>query len=405
MATEVKVPTTGNAGEDAVIMEWQYAVGDTVSAGAVLVSLETAKAVVDVECPVSGTLLAKNGEEGHEIGEHEVIAVVGAPGESLPTTDTVDEQLTPEPTSEVLDAAPTTDRTNGIASDSHRMRVSPRARKLAVERGVDLTSLEGSGPLGRIVIADIPQVGDSQGAVEPSPVSPIAAPAAESRAPRTVPVRGARKVTAERMHASTQATASVTITRYASASALESYSRRLREVTDRRDTQRIGINELVLFAVAQTVGGHPSANAWFSSEEMKQFEAVHLGFAVDTKEALLVPVIRDADLLGLSDLTEHARSMIHKSREGKLSPAEMTGGTFTVSNLGGLGVHWFTPILNPPQVCILGVGAIQPGNDMTGSQLPLSLTFDHRAIDGVTAATLLAEITDAIEHIDTLAAF
>jgi pyruvate dehydrogenase E2 component (dihydrolipoamide acetyltransferase) len=159
-----------------------------------------------------------------------------------------------------------------------------------------------------------------------------------------------------------------------------------------------------MFATARAVAQHPAANSWFHWDGITQFERVNLGFAVDTGQALLVPVIRSADTMTLSELSQAARALLHRARSGALTPEEMDGGTFTVSNLGGLGVHWFTPVLNPPQTGILGVGAVHQSDRTAPSLLPLSLTFDHRAIDGAAAARLLADIAGCIETVDVLSA-
>lgn len=406
MATEVKVPTTGNAGEPAVILEWNVGVGDTVSAGDVVATLETAKAAVEVDTPEGGVVLEIRFAEGDEAPEHEVLLVIGAAGEAISTT-----------TPATLTSNTPATASNGLASaaqaepvvvpvpprTSTRISISPRARRLASERDVDIAAIAGSGPFGRIVIADV------QAAVATTSRRPelaaVATTSHDDKSGTTVPVRGARKVTAQRMHASLQSTAQVTITRYASGDALLDYAARLRSATEARGAEKIGVNDLLLFAAARTLPRHPAANSWFDWDGITQFDHVDLGFAVDTGSALLVPVIRDAQSLTLAELSSRAHSAIGRARAGKTSPDEMAGGTFTVSNLGGAGIHWFTPVLNTPQTCILGVGATHRAYPDAPAQLPLSLTFDHRAIDGAAAAALLADLATSIEHIDTLAAF
>lgn len=414
----MRVPTTGNAGEAAVVLDWNVAVGAEVNAGDILVSLETAKAVVEVDAPVSGVVLDIRFAEGDDAPEHEVLLVIGEPGEAAPSPAPASpkgtsEQAPADQSASAQPAAPAAHATpeQPEASTRGRVNASPRARKLAQERQIDLHTLTGTGPFGRIVIADVESV--------VAPASPAAAPAAPvtpatSAAPttppavasgsRVVPVRGARKVTAQRMHASLQETAQVTLTRYAKADALLAYAARLREATEAQGVAKISINDLLLFATARAVAKHPAANSWFSWDGITQFDRVNLGFAVDTGQALLVPVIEAADTLSLSALSAAAKGAIDRARNGKTTPQEMEGGTFTVSNLGGLGIHWFTPVLNPPQSCILGVGATHRGHPEGPAELPLSLTFDHRAIDGAAAATLLADIAGAIEYVDTLTA-
>jgi pyruvate dehydrogenase E2 component (dihydrolipoamide acetyltransferase) len=399
MATDVRVPTTGNAGEDAVVIEWNVQVGSTVAAGDVLVVLETAKATMDVEAPVAGEVLSIRFASGDEVPEHEVIAVLGAPGESVaePAPAEPAASAAPVATAPTPDAAPAPPAREAGA----RIAVSPRARLLAERRGIDLAGLAGSGPAGRIIVWDVLSAPADDA---PAPAPAATAPARTERGSTVVPVRGARKITAQRMHDSLQTTAQVTLTRYAGADALLAYNARLKSVTEQRGLPKIGVNDLLLFAVARTLAQHPEANSWFSWDGITQFDAVDLGFAVDTGQALLVPVIRDADTLSVSQIAAAAQGLIGRARSGGLGTADMEGGTFTVSNLGGLGVHWFTPVLNPPQSGILGVGATHQLHPEGPRLLPLSLTFDHRAIDGAAAAGLLADIAGAIETIDVLAA-
>ena len=298
-----------------------------------------------------------------------------------------------------------------VQTPARRHSASPRARKLAGEFGIDLSSLAGSGPMGRIIIADVVAAQDRATAEAPPERRGAPAPATADQIPSApgdeftvVPVRGARKITAQRMHASLSESAQLTLTRYAKAKPLLRYAKRLRQVTDATSRPRIGVNDLIMFATARAVARHPAANSWFDWEGIKQFAHVNLGFAVDTGHALLVPVIRFADTMTLSELSQAARTAIDKARVGTLTPGEMDGGTFTVSNLGSQGIHWFTPVLNPPQSCILGVGATHQAHPGAPSLLPLSLTFDHRAIDGVGAAALMADIARSIETVDVIAA-
>jgi pyruvate dehydrogenase E2 component (dihydrolipoamide acetyltransferase) len=436
MPTEVKVPTTGNAGEDAVVLEWNSAVGDTVSSGDVLCTLETAKAVVEVEAPASGILLDIRFAAGDDAPEHAVLAVIGEPGEAVAPSSAASAPADPadDPAGQVSPeagtpaSAPATPRLAGPARNARpgRIYASPRAKIIAAQRGIDLATMEGTGPFGRITIRDVVAVADAapadpslqaeasepraaiQAAAAPETHGSTTAPAhgAPSLTPtEIVPVRGARKVTAQRMHESLQQTAQVTLTRYADAGALLNYAARLKTAAAEEGRQRIAVNDLVLFAVARTLPKHPALNSWFDWDGIRRFSQVNLGFAVDSGQALYVPVLPNADAMRLADLAARAQDAIAKARAGRLSPEDMADGTFTVSNLGSLGVHWFTPVLNPPQSGILGVGAAHRSHPDAPALLPLSLTFDHRALDGAAAAAALADFARAIESIDILAAF
>lgn len=413
MATEVRIPTTGNAGEDAVVVEWNAAVGSRVAAGDVLLVIETAKSTVDIESTADGVLLERFAEPGDEVAEFSVVALVGAEGEAptaqsapappAPAAAPAGAPLSSQPAAEAPDPSPT--------APGRRLAVSPRARRLAAERGLDLSSVTGSGPFGRILIADL----DAAAAVPAVPAAAVhpnastASAASDIASPEegiVVPVRGARKVTAQRMHASLAGTAQLTLMRPADGDRLLQWVDRLRGEAERRGSDvKVGVNDAVLYAVARTVGRHPAANSWFDWDGLRTFERVQLGFAVDTGQALLVPVLREAQSLSIGDLARASRAAIERAKSGKLQPEEMTGGTFTVSNLGGLGVHWFTPVLNTPQSCILGVGAAHRVLPEAPAQIPLSLTFDHRALDGAAAAALLRDIALAIESVDVLDAF
>lgn len=439
MQTEVKVPTTGNAGEDAVVLDWNKAVGDSVGAGEVLCSLETAKAVVEVEAPAAGTLLEIRFAEGEDAPEHAVLALIGDPGDSAAAATPAPAAASkdsPDLSSAAADGPPAASgaktpgspRAAGPARNARpgRIYASPRAKIIAAERGIDLAAVQGTGPFGRIIIRDVVAASQTDAGAPAAATTASASPTATAAAapaeapsatdasatttgPQLVPVevvrvRGARKVTAQRMHASLQQTAQVTLTRYANADRLLQYGARLKAAAA-EGRQRITVNDLILFAVARTLPSHPALNSWFDWDGIQQFSQVNLGFAVDSGQALYVPVIRRAETLGLADLAARAQHAIASARGGRLAPDDMTDGSFTVSNLGSLGIHWFTPVLNPPQSGILGVGAAHRGHPDAPALLPLSLTFDHRALDGAAAAAALADIARAIESIDILAAF
>lgn len=424
MATEVRIPTTGNAGEDAVLVEWLVAVGEHVDNGQTLLTIETAKSTVDVVAPAAGTLLAQRAQPGDEVAEFSVIAAIGDEGEVVDAALAPSAEASPTPGDE-SPAAPAEAPLEPQAAPAStapaqsRRSASPRARRTADARGIDIATVSGTGPLGRVIAADVEKAAAHAEATESSApltgeASPATAAAGATQSPlpgtpiapaRIVPVRGARKVTAQRMHASLANTAQVTLTRYAEADRLLDWVVRLRAAADGDETKpRVGVNDALLFAAARVVVRHPQANSWFDWDGIRQFDRVDLGFAVDTDGGLYVPVIRDAHLLTVGALATQAQGAISRAREGRLQPDEMSGGTFTVSNLGGLGVHWFTPVLNTPQSCILGVGAAHRAGDGT-TLLPLSLTFDHRALDGGAAASLLADLATSIEHVDVLDAF
>jgi pyruvate dehydrogenase E2 component (dihydrolipoamide acetyltransferase) len=225
----------------------------------------------------------------------------------------------------------------------------------------------------------------------------------QTRATELTKVKGARKITAQRMRASLQETAQVTLTRYADATQLVALRADLK-------SQRAGtsgpcptVNDIIMHSVAKVLENHPEINARYLAEGIEKHASVNLGFAVDTGKALLVPVIHAANDLSLSQLAQRSKELIDRGKMGKITAEDMTGGTFTVSNLGGLGIHWFTPVLNAPEVGILGIGSLYTAVPGSAPQLPLSLTFDHQALDGAAAANVLAALAVAIEQAGHLA--
>ena len=401
MSVEIRVPTTGNAGEDAVVIELRATLGSTVAEGEVVAVLETAKASVDVEAPAAGTVLDIACAEGDEVAEHSVLLIIGEPGEVVvtlpaPTSDApVESLVSPEPPAH----APAL---SAHHSSSDRIASSPRARLLAERNGIDLSDVTGSGPSGRIIVPDVLAKKNTPAPQTSSSQSPAAV--ADLVPANIQPVRGARKVTATRMSQSLQEAAQVTLNRYVSADVLVAFSKRLRVFTEAKNLPKVSINDMVNFAVAQVLPNYRAANSHFSWDGIAQFTQVNLGVAVDTGTALLVPVIRNAHTLSLLDLADQTRTVAEKARSGSLDMADMENGTITVTNLGMFGVHWFTPVINPPQSCILGVGALHQPTPEAPALLPLSFTFDHRALDGAEAARCLAAISDALENIDALSA-
>jgi pyruvate dehydrogenase E2 component (dihydrolipoamide acetyltransferase) len=374
-------------------------------------------------------VLAIAAAPGDAAAEHATIAVLGAEGEATPLPEALEgsthaELETPSAVREVSTSSTSkggsTSKGSSISktsstsrSGSSRGHASPRAAVVAERNGIDLSTVTGTGPGGRILALDVLAAKRAVPAtdatplpegLEGSPTSSSPSSASGDGAYTSIPVRGARKVTAQRMQASLAEMAQVTLTRYANAAPLMSYLGRLRDNAERLDLPRLTVNDLVLFATARTMARHPEANATFDWSEIRQYSRVDLGVAVDTPRGLLVPVIRDAASLGLIDLARATASAVDAARSGSLTTDDMSGGTFTVSNLGGVGVHWFTPVVNPPQVCILGVGRALPASPAGPDLMPLSLTFDHRAIDGAAAGSVLADLADAIENIDILAA-
>lgn len=394
MAIPVVMPQPGNSVEVCLLLSWKKQVGDTVKAGEVLAEIETDKAVMDLESPADGVVLALLVAAGQEVPVKTVVAQLGQPGEQpvqveskaplLPAASPV------AATSSARPVAPTS-----LPLPTRRLPASPRARKLALQRGISLEEVAGSGPGGRILAEDVARV------AAPTAPPPTLPPAG---LPPGQPLSGVRKRTAQRMLASLQQTAQLTLTAYAPAQNLLDWRQQFKAQSDPR-LASITLNDLVMFAVARTLPQFPQLNALLIDEVIYPHSQVHLGFALDTPRGLLVPVIRDAQRLGLGQLAQQAHLLAEQGQAGQLSAEQLGGATFTVSNLGALGIEAFTPILNPPQVGILGVGCIHLKPVQQGSEvkfvphLGLSLTIDHRAIDGAPAARFLQALSSQFDNL------
>ena len=429
MASAVLLPKLGNSVESSIILAWRKAVGDPVAAGEVLAEIETDKATLEVESPADGLLLARFYEAGAEVEVMAPIGAIGAAGEDVANLRPHASATTLQPLSQQpRTAEPVTHGAAPAQTARGRPASSPRARKLAAARGLPLDGLTGSGPGGRILERDV------QAALAQGPrLTPVAramlqqggysAPARgsgsggrirrgdliaapEPEAVVRVPLRGARRVTARRMLESLQTTAQLTLHAPADARALLSLRERLKSGAAGADLRAVTINDLLHLAVARTLPAHPALNAQLVDDHILQHRDVHLGFAVDSPRGLFVPVIHDADRLGLQQLASEARRLAQTCREGRVRPEELEGGTFTVSNLGAYGIESFTPVLNPPQAGILGVGAIHlkavadDGGVAFRPHISLSLTIDHQVLDGAPAARFLQDLAQVLARID-----
>ncbi len=442
MAEAVILPKLGNTVESAIILAWRVAVGDAVAAGDVICEIETDKATLEVESTVSGVLLARFFEEGVEAPVLTNIAAVGAPGESfaelapseaVSSTERIDGDRPDQPSLNQPDPAVSISAAlpgagQGTGRENESVFVSPRARRLAERKGIDYRALSGSGPQGRIIERDVAAAIDGRVSVTPvaqamldsgdfqlgqgatkQRVTKADLVPADERGSREIPLKGVRKTIAERMLASTQSTAQFTLNASADASALQAFRRRLKDSDERLGLRDVKLNDLLLLAVARSLPAFPALNAHFAGDTITQFDAVHLALAVDTDRGLLAPVIRDADRLSLKRLAGEAQRLAQACRTGTIAPDELRGGTFTVSNLGALGIESFTPLLNPPQVAILGVGAIslkpvqRDGEVEFAPHISLSLTINHQVVDGAPAARFLGQLAINLKQIDLLA--
>ena len=411
MATPMLMPKQGNSVESCLIVAWKKQKGDSVNVGEVICEVETDKAVMDVESTASGVLLETFFEEGDDVPVQTVIAVVGNSGEDItsfaPASATrANETTTVAPTPEVqTPVTPTPVMTFTSTTQNDFVGVSPRAKKLANEKGVAVAELQGTGPGGRVLERDIITALATQ---SPTPTFAQSEVASQAQFYEAIPLQSVRKRIAEKMLQSLQTTAQLTLNAWADARELLETRSVIKKNAEKFNFPNITINDLVMFAVARTLLQHPDLNSTFENDTTYKYRSVNLGFAVDTSRGLLVPVIKNAHLLRLPALALAAKQLASDVQEAKVKPDALHGGTFTVSNLGGFGIEHFTPVLNPPQVAILGIGTITPkavlkdDEIQTYPHIALSLTVNHQVVDGAPAAKFLQTLSQNLASISSL---
>ena len=432
MAQSVIMPRQGQSVESCIITTWHKKVGDTVAEGDLLFSYETDKSAFDEAAQVSGTLLAILFEEGDVVPCLENVCIVGEAGEdisALVASAPAEEAAAEAPAAvEEVKAAAAPVVTAAPVQAGELIRISPRAKNLALQTGVDMTKVAPTGPHGRIIERDINAALDAGfvanvAAVEaflagnPVVTDDAADEAVEAKSTSVVsddvraydeePLSGVRRVIARQMHASLSEMAQLTLNASFDATALMNFRASLKASGEALGLGKISLNDMVLFAVSRTLLNYPEINANLVDDKFRKFKHANIGLAVDTERGLLVPTLFASEKMSLTDLSAYAKSAAAKARDGKLTPDEMSGGSFTVTNLGSLGIESFTPVVNPPQTAILGVCAITYRLKADGTTYPamgLSLTFDHRAVDGAPAARFLSDLCRALENFGLLLA-
>lgn len=426
MAQAVIMPRQGQSVESCIITEWKKKEGDEVKEGDILFTYETDKASFDEEAKVSGTLLKILAHEDDDVPVLETVAVIGAPGENIDAVlaEAAQHDAEPEPTqakSEATVPAPGAPAGAAPAASPERsasgadQAVSPRAKMLAKDQGISISGAAGTGPHGRVIERDVraliagsPSLAETAPAAQPEEAA--ASGAAARGAYKDVRLSNVRKTISKAMSASLATAAQLTINASFDAEDILEFRGRIKEVRGELGLGNITINDMVLFAVSRVLPEFPDLNAHFLDDHIRQFRNVHLGAAVDTQRGLLVPTIRDADLLSLNALSEQMKELAEKAQSGSISPDLLTGASFTVTNLGAFGIESFTPVINLPQVAILGVNTIttrireEDGLAVPYSSMMLSLTFDHRAVDGAPAARFLRRLCEALENFTVLTA-
>ncbi|MCZ6871765.1 MAG: dihydrolipoamide acetyltransferase family protein [Gammaproteobacteria bacterium] len=389
MPSEIYLVKVGMTMTEGSIEEWYAADGATIGEGEMLYRLETEKVNMDVDADAAGTvkhIIA----EGTVCEPGDVIGYIYASDETIPDTLPVPEKRAGEEVTITEVPASAKREPRARRSDETRVAASPAARRRARELNVDLSSIQGTGPRGRITTED----------VESAPRSSTA----DERG-KLIEVRGMRRTIAQRMHESLQSAAQLTMEMEACMDAAVA----LRDtLVDQWEAEglRPTYTDLVIASVARALRDHPLINSEFRKTQIFLHDAIHVGMAVALDEGLVVPVIRDADALNLRALTHESSRLSTAARDGTLTLDDVSGGTFTVTALGMLGVDSFTPILNLPQAGILGVNRIYDGVGWEGDtpvrrkMMRLSLTWDHRVLDGAPAARFLQRVCELLESAD-----
>ncbi|MGE5849538.1 MAG: dihydrolipoamide acetyltransferase family protein [Candidatus Methylomirabilota bacterium] len=409
MATRLDMPQLGLTMEKGTVLQWLMAEGATVQKGQPVVLIQTEKVEYEVEAPAAGTLLKLVAKEGTELPVGGLMGILGGPGEDvsalLAGAQAPAEPRAEYPTGHPLgglggrEPSPIAEVMAPTRAPGGRIKISPVAKKLAQEHGIDISTLTATGPEGRIVRED----------VERAIASKRRAPSAERReelkaVPEVIPLAGIRKVIFDRMGQSWREAARVTL--FADADMTELVKLRQARLADweRQFGIKPSYSDLIHLAVARALREEPRINCQLDGQAVRIRREINLAFAVDLGEGLLAAVIRDADKKSLGDLAKAARDLADRARGGRLTPDDMADGTFTVTNLGTVGVESFTPIINPPQAGILGVGKIMEkpvvlnGGIHIRSMMTLSLVFDHRLIDGAPAARFLAKVKELLDQ-------
>jgi pyruvate dehydrogenase E2 component (dihydrolipoamide acetyltransferase) len=447
MATKVVMEALSPTMEEGRLVEWKKQEGEPVAVGDVLAEVETDKAVMELVARAGGTLLKHIVEAGATVPVAEPVAVIGEPGEAdggdgkqgsraagQRVSDSQATQPSPgkdrptsmppapparaatETTRPSPQAPPTRETAPAPArQQAGRVKASPLARRIAAERGVDLGSLAGSGPEGRIIARDLEEAPAAAAPAQAAPGSaPLprrpAAPLPGGPAFTDVPLTQIRKTIARRLSQSLGPIPTFYLTTEVDMERVWEAREELKAAAQRgggaggQEEVNVSFNDIIIKAVAMALRHHPECNAWWQDDHIRYWNEVHVSMAVAVEEGLITPVIRDADQKGLRQIATEARDLAARARERRLKPEEYTGGTFSVSNLGMLDIVEFTAVINPPEAGILAVGRIAPQVVSQDEQVAvrrrmrLTMSCDHRVIDGATGARFLQTLKGMLEN-------
>lgn len=425
MATQVKLPRLGQGMDEGKVLQWLKGEGEKIEKGDELYEVETEKVNVEVEAPAGGTILKVLVPAGETVAIGTTLAWIGEKGEEVPEGDggdsagadagspvsPKDESATvatparepvaaspaPAPAAAAASSPRSSEGSASGESSGDRVKASPLARRMAKEQGVDLASLKGSGPDGRIVARDIEGAGQQAAAAAPAAATPVAAGPGVER----IELTSMRKTIARRLGEAWQAPSFILNRTVDMTAANELRARMLKGVGE--GEVRPTVSDILTKACAVALRRHRDMNAHWAGDAILRFEAAHVGLAVATDAGLVVPVIRDAHAKTVREIAADRKALVDKARAGRLQPAEFEGGTFSISNLGMMGIDSFTAVLNPPQAGILAVGATVDTPVVIDRRvevrpiMTISLTCDHRTVDGAVGARFLQTLVEHLE--------
>ena len=437
MAVAVIMPRQGQSVESCIIAKWHKNKGDKVSVGDLLFTYETDKATFEEESKVDGVMLEVYFEEGDDVTCLLNVCVIGNEGESTA-------EFAPEGSTSATEEAPTvieevkapvvSEVVVTTSNTGDMLKISPRARGLAQKSGADVRYAQPTGANGRIMERDVEKVLDMGKIVTPAAkdgysalgtdvagtglggrvtTADLASGAATttSSAPvisendfEEVKLPNIRKFIAKAMHTSLSTTAQLTLNSSFDVSDILAFRKKIKASSEALGLGNITINDIILYAVSRTLLNHKEINAHFYDDKMVLFNNAHIGIAVDTARGLMVPTLFNANKLSLTEISKASKGLVEQCQQGTISPDGLKGGSFTVTNLGTLDIESFTPVLNPPQTGILGVCNIveRTKNGSTYPAMGLSLTFDHRALDGAPAAKFLKDLKNNLENFSVM---
>ncbi|MGV3504202.1 MAG: pyruvate dehydrogenase complex dihydrolipoamide acetyltransferase [Adhaeribacter sp.] len=411
-ATVIRMPKMSDTMTEGVIASWQKKVGDKVKSGDILAEVETDKATMELENYEDGTLLYIGIEAGSSVPVDGIIAIVGEEGadyQQLLQPSAAPAAAAPAPAAEAPAApangqaaspAPAPAAAPAAAPSGGRIFASPLARKMAQEKGIDLSQVKGSGDNGRIVVKDVEGfVPSTQPAAAPAAAA-TAVPAPSGAAYEEVAVSQMRKVIAKRLAESLFTAPHFYLTMEIDMDkAIEA-----RNSINEMSPVKVSFNDLVIKAAAAALKKHPAVNSSWLGDKIRYNNVVNIGVAVAVEDGLLVPVVRNADLKGLSQIAAEVKDLGGKAKSKKLQPADWEGNTFTISNLGMFGIDEFTAIINPPDSCIMAVGGIKQtpvvknGQIVIGNIMKVTLSCDHRVVDGAVGSSFLQTFKKLLEN-------